>query len=237
MLSWIIILCLCLAGCQSVQEKNLELIRQRADQLHALNNWAPTWCRVETHLTKPTVARYSELYPDEKTKLAEETWAYTWKARKNSCEVTTLEPSPMTKNHQVFLDTAFCTLLQTHWVNSPFAELHVDPKDIVTDHEKVHIRFAEDSPLGIYLDPKNFCLQTKTKGGRTLNVTYSQRGENWLPESLVQTTGKLVIRVDGLTFRDSRLNGRPELASFWISAGETTPLQHTQVELSNCANY
>ena len=238
MRKWLWFFPLLVLGCQSVQEKNIAFVHQRADQLHALNTWSPTWCRIETHLTKPAQARYSELYPDEQSKLAEETWAYTWKARKASCEITALEASsPMTKNHQAFLEAAFCTLLQTHWVNSPFAEMQVSSNDVVNDRDRVHIRVAPDSPLGIYLDPNSFSLQTKTKGRGTFTVLYTQHGEDWLPESLTQTTGKLVIRVDSLTYRDSRLNGRPELASFWISVGDTTPLQHTEVQLSNCANY
>ena len=231
-----VLLC-ALAGCESLQEKNLDLIKDRSNKLKPLQTWSPTWCRVETHLTQPALARYHEMFPEEIDKIGEESWAYTWKAQKTGCEVTSLEPSPMTKNHQLFLEGALCTLVQVHWVNSPFAELKFNTSDVGNDGDQVQIRIASEQGLGLFLDPQTFTIQTRTKSRGVLTAVYAQRGDDWVPVSLQQTKGNSTIRLDAIEYSDERLNGRPTLKTFWISIGEGTPLQHTQVNLSECKNY
>jgi hypothetical protein len=224
-------------GCQTVQEKNLALIKDRSEKLKPLSTWRPTWCRLETRLTQPAIARYREMFPDETEKLTQESWAYTWKARKTSCEVSPLQRSEMSKSHQAFLETAMCMLLQVHWVNSPFAELVAGPDDILSDGGRVHIRASTDQDLGIYLDPSAFVVETKTKSRGTLKASYHESENEWLPDRLEQRLPKSVLVVDALEYDTARVGRRRMLKSFWISVGEEKAMQHTQVFMSGCQNY
>src|ERR1035437_6108121 len=95
-------LILTLLGCQTVQQKNMALVQDRAEKLKPLSTWHSQWCRLETHLTEPAIARYREMFPDEAERLNENNLPYTWKARKYTCEINSLQPTPLTKNHQGF---------------------------------------------------------------------------------------------------------------------------------------
>src|SRR4051812_33837416 len=108
------LLCACLlavAGCQTVHEKNLALITDRAEKLKPLGHWRPVSCRLEAHLTEPAIARYREMFPQEGAPLNENRLTYTWRARSTSCEVTPLAASPLFKNHKGFMEAAVCLLL------------------------------------------------------------------------------------------------------------------------------
>ncbi len=226
-----------MTGCQTTAQKNLNLFTDRSEKLRPLSKWQPTWCEVETHLTQPAAARYREMFPDEAGRLNGEPRIYTWKATQNSCEIIALVDSPLTKNHRAFLETALCVLLQAHWVNSPFAGLTLTSADLVTSDERVHIRTSPEPELGIYLDPSQFTLETRTKKRGVLSATYAESFGEWRPQSLEQTTAQSKILINELEFDSLRLGSRPLLKSFWISVGEKKLLQHSHVVLSSCQNY
>lgn len=223
-------------GCQSVQEKNMALISDRAQKLKPLSYWRPTWCRIEAHLTEPAMARYREMFPAEENNVRE-TMVYTWKARKTTCEITSFDSSPLINNHKAFLETAFCMLLQTHWVNSPFDELPIKPDDVDKVNDHVHIKTSSEPGLGVYLDPKELKIETRTKSHGTIRADYGSLDNEWLPQRIEQQLPKQDLVLDMFEYDPKPLNGRPTLKSFWISVGEDKPFQHTHVELQNCQNY
>ncbi|MGZ3723268.1 MAG: hypothetical protein ACXVA9_10075 [Bdellovibrionales bacterium] len=229
-----------LVACQTVKEKNIETIRDRTAKLQALAKWKPTWCTLETHLTQPALARYKEMFPEEADKLSDGSLNYTWKARSYTCEITPLESSPLTKNHVGFLETALCVLLQTHWVNSPFEQLEMIPRDI--DNEKdgtIHIQSSMiDKALGVYLDPVNFKMETRTKGHGILKVLYTESANHeWLPSRLEQVTPKARLLVDSIEYDTAVVGRRHLIKSMWISVGDAEVFQHTQVSFSGCQNF
>ena len=226
-----------LTGCQTVEQKNEALVRDRIEKLKPLSIWKPTWCRVSTHLTQPAIARYREMFPEEVDKLTEESWAYTWKARETVCEVSALDKSPMLQNHKGFIESAFCLLLQTHYVNSPFDELKISPSSIVKNGERVQIRTSLEDDLGLFLDPIDFKVETKTKSRGVLSARYSSHEGDWLPDHLEYHSPTSTIVVDTIEYAEVKLSGKRMIKSFWISVGDDKTLQHTQVELSACQNF
>src|ERR1700722_10146363 len=139
MLKYLLVLVVLLPACQTMQEKNLALIRDRADKLKPLSLWKPLRCKVSTHLTQPALARYKEMFPDEKG-LSEVGPDYTWRQFHSTCEITPDQHTPLTKNHQAFVETAFCLLLQVHFVHSPFDDLQFKPgEDVGGDDRRAHI--------------------------------------------------------------------------------------------------
>ena len=233
---FLLLVLFCVAACQSTQEKNQTLVRDSFEKLKPLSTWKPTWCRVDTKLTQPALARYREMFVAETEKLQTEAWSYTWKARETSCEVTSLEDAPLSRNHRGILETVFCTLLQTHYVNSPFDELKIMPEDISSHEDKVQIKMgvggAED--LGLYLDPKAVSVETRTKSRGALNAVYAESEHQWLPERIEQKTATTVLLIDGFEYSAAPVGGRRLLKSFWISLGDSRALPHTQVFLSSC---
>lgn len=231
---FVALLLFCAVACQSTQEKNQALVRDRFEKLKPLSTWKPTWCRVDAKLTQPALARYREMFAAEPEKLQSETWSYTWKARETSCEVTSLEDAPLSRNHRGILETVFCTLLQTHFVNSPFDELKIMPEDISAHEDRVQIKLglgsAED--IGLYLDPRAVSVETRTRARGTLNARYAQSGQQWLPERIEQKTATTVLLLDGFEYSEASVGARRMLKSFWISLGDSRALPHTQVFLS-----
>lgn len=223
-----------LVGCQT---SNLEFVSQRATQLKPLNSWHPTWCQVEARLTQPALARYREMLGE----VDADTLTYTWKARKTSCEMLPLQKSKLVESHKAFMDTAMCLLLQVHFVNSPFADLPFKPEDIVKkDGDIIQIRAsAKDPALGIYLDPKEVKVETRTKSRGTFIAVYALSENEYLPARIEQVLPSPASHVvlDQFEYETSRLNGRRMIKSFWISAGEEAVHPHTQVFLSSCQNF
>jgi len=228
-----------LIGCQSAKEKNMDVIRDRSDKLKPLADFKPTWCRLETHLTQPALARYREMYPEDVEKLNDGVLNYTWKARKYSCEITALEQTPLTKNHQAFLESAICMLLQVHWVNSPFEQLQIYPRDIIAQKDgTIHLQGSMLEPeLGVYLDPLTFKMETRTKGRGVLKAVFTENEHDWLPQHLEQLTAKSQLTVDGIEYDAKPTNGRRMIKSLWISVGDAQPYQHTQVDFVGCRSY
>ena len=73
-----------LAGCQSAQKKNLELLGDRVRKLRPLSSAETQKCTLEVSLTQPASARYKEMFPKEKI---EEPWTYTWRGSEARCEI------------------------------------------------------------------------------------------------------------------------------------------------------
>src|SRR5262249_22177699 len=100
------------AACTSMEQRRMDFVEDRGEKLKPLTTWHPTWCRVEAKLTQPALARYKEMLKNDK--LSDDTLVYTWKARKNICEILPLQQSELVKNHRAFLETAMCMLLQVY---------------------------------------------------------------------------------------------------------------------------
>lgn len=231
-MSKLLLFCLLLSGCQTVQEKNWNLVQDRAVKLRALSQWTPSECHVEATLTQPALARYREMYPDLDI---DQTLFYTWRANKNTCDVSSTETSALVKNHKAFMDSALCMLLQVHFVNSPFSGLAFAPTDVVTANDKVQIRLSADDPdLGIFLDQEHLILETKTKARGTLRATYALYEGEWLPESLRQITPQSTLGVDNIQYSTEFIGRRRTLKSLTISVGDATPLPHTALEIRGC---
>lgn len=225
-----------LIGCQTVQEKNLALIRESADKLKAYASWQPTWCRVEARLTQPAMARYREMLKVDNP--GSDVVTYTWKARKNVCEVTPLEPSELAKNHKAFLETALCMLWQVHYVNSPFSELNFSANDVVSANNRVQIRTTpNDVNLGIFLDPQQMYVETRTKSRGVLSAQYVALDGEWLPSKIEQKQDQRLLVLDEIQFGDRRLNGRRLPSSIWISVGDVKTHPHTQLLFSDCQTF
>jgi hypothetical protein len=236
---YILISPLLLAGCQTIRDRNMELVQDRAQKLLPLSRFRTTWCEVEAKPTEPALARYRQLFPKEKSMLEKnESWVYTWHASENSCEIRALESSEAIKNHIAFVETALCLLLQAHWVNSPFDDLHVEPKDLVRLEDKVQIRTSPASPeLGIWLEPKEFVVESRTKSHGDLKATYGQPvADEWLPTRIEQTKDKTSVLVDEIDYKKTKDGKRRLISSLWISVGDdkVAPVRHTQLEFFNC---
>ncbi len=217
-----------LAACQTAAQKNMALLNDRAEKLRPLSEWRSSWCRVEVEMTQPALARFKEMFPDEN--LATESWAYNWKARENMCEVTPVDVSPATKSQQGFLNTAFCLLLQVHYVNSPFDELKIEPRDIESVKDVVHIASGADKDLGIYLPRERFVVETRTRSRGQLIAEYSENGGHWLPSRLEQRRGNTIFVVEDMQYAGAR----PWLESFWIAVGGEKALRQSQVKIKDC---
>ena len=230
-----------LLACQTTGEKNIEFIRDRQAKLQTLPKWVPTWCRIESHITQPALAVYGKLFPEENDHVTDGTLNYTWKARSYSCEVTALDPSRIASNHQAFLETALCILLQTHWVNSPFEQLEMVPRDISKDKNgTIHIQSSMiDKSLGVYLDPTNFKIETRTKTHGVLKAVYTESANHeWLPSRLEQITPKAKIVIDEIDYDTNVMNRRHLIKSLWISVGNIEePIRHAQLTFNDCQSF
>lgn len=237
-----------LAACQTAQQKNLDLLKDRVEKLRPLSSWRPSWCEVSVELTEPAKARFKEIFPNETDQITRADWAYTWSARENTCEIRALDIGPAAKSQKEFLDTAFCMLLQVHYVNSPFDELKVEPGDIVgltrlstvggdgavyADEEVVHIQSGTDKDLGIYLPRNRMTVETRTRSRGMFVAEYSDIGGRWLPAHLEQRRGNLVFEMQDFKYAEAVKN-RAMLESFWIKlSGDKTFLQ-SKVLVKNC---
>jgi len=233
MLFRLLLLALLFSGCQTAQQRSQQLVQQRVGELKHLSQWNPTWCQVDTRLTQPAMARYREMFPLESEVLAQETWGYTWKSRKSTCEITPLDSSPVTRNHQGFLETSICLLLQAHYVNSPFDEL--DLNDIQAVGPLTQIRAGANPDLGIFLPRDSMTVETRTKSRGVLHAIYDNQNGPWLPRRLEQRHGATSVVVDEIEYDpDAGSAARPMLKSFWISVGAEQVFRHSQVQFSGC---
>jgi len=235
-LAAIAILFMC--GCQTPAQKNMSLLEDRVTKLRPLSKWTPRWCRVEARLTEPARARYEALFSSESVP---EVLSYTWKAYESRCEVTRLDSSQVSQNYKSFLETGLCLLLQTHYVNSPFDELMVLPKDLSVVEGRVQLRTSpDDGDVGLFLTPgKEFLIETKTRQRGRLMARYEAKGSArdeagpretaWLPVLLEHHSLGLVFVVDQITY-DGRM-----IKSLRVSVGEEGKvIPHSDVLFEGC---
>lgn len=216
------------AGCQTAQQKSEALVIDRAAKLKHLSNWKSTWCQVDTELTEPAKARFTQMFPFEPAG----DMSFAWRAREASCEVTALSPSSAAKGQAAFLDTALCLLMQVHYINSPFDELEVTGKDIEPVRESAHIKSGDNPTLGIFLPPDSFTVETRTKARGTLRVDYADQGGKMLPSRLEQDRGKTKFLVDELEYETS--GSRPMLKAFSVSLGGEKTFKQSRAIVRDC---
>jgi hypothetical protein len=237
-----------LAACQTAQQKNLKFLGDRVEKLKPLSSWRSSQCAVSVGLTEPAKARFKELFPEETDQIAREDWAYTWSARETTCDIRPVDIGPAVKSQKEFLDTAFCLLLQVHYVNSPFDDLKVEPNDVVgvkrlttaggdgatyRDEEVVHIVSGNDKDLGIYLPRDRMVVETRTRSHGLLVAEYGDLEGRWLPIHLEQRRGNLIFELEDFKYAETVKNRRM-LDSFWIKlSGEKSFLQ-SKVNIKNC---
>jgi len=131
-------------------------------------------------------------------------------------------------------------MFEVYWVNSPFEDLQIVPRDIQNEKDgRIHIEGSMiDKDLGLYLDPVNFNIDTRTKSHGVLKSTYSQIQGQWIPVKLEQVTNKADLVVDEIEYDTVPVGGRKLVKSLWISVGDTgQPLQHTHVTFTGCQNF
>jgi hypothetical protein len=222
------VLCFCLSGCQTAQQKSEALVADRASQLKHLSTYKPTWCQVETELTEPARARYENMFPTESAS----DLSFVWRARESTCELSPLKPSAIAKSQQAFLETSLCLLMQVHFVNSPFDELAMSPSDIRPVEPFAHIRAGQNPDLGIFLPRDSVTVETRTKTRGILRAEYASRNGVMLPSRLEQSLPSTQFVIEEIDYDMS--GPRPLLKSFWISIGAEKPLRHSQAVFRDC---
>jgi hypothetical protein len=223
-----------LVGCQTAQERRVTLLKDRVDKLRPLAHWAPVQCRIEAHLTAPTRARYRAMFPNEKDILAAEALVYTWHARETASHVVPSESTPLTQNYRSFLEATLDLLLQVHFVRSPFDELTVHPNDVVAADDKVFIRTSGE--YGIYLDPKEFVIETRTRSHGVLTAHYALgEGGEYLPSSLSQDLKATRVVLDRFEWDNVPVAGRRMIKAVWLSVGESDKtIDHSLIYFLDC---
>lgn len=229
-----LVFALLIAGCQFAQRRAMDLLEDRVQKLKPLSQWQPLWCDLEVKLTAPAVEHYKTMYPKEVETLSKPSWPFTWKAREANCEVTALLSGEAVSTQKGLLDTALCTLLQVHWVNSPFDELQVAPEQVDLSDNQVRIKTSSNPELGIFLPTDQFVVETKTKSRGNFRASYSLVDQDWLPKRIEVKTEKTILALDEIEFSESRISGRRSIKSAWLELGEDTSLRQAQINFGNC---
>jgi hypothetical protein len=221
-----------ISGCQSPASRRMDLLKDRVVKLKPLSQFKSMSCQLSSWPTEPALARYRSMFPKETTAVSSE---YTWRAREASCEVTGRNKTGMSESERGFVESAVCLLLQVYWVNSPFDELPFEAERLDEKDGRVHLSTGPDQALGLYLDKQKFVVETHTKSRGVLSAEYSETDGEWLPLRLAQRTASgTQIIADQFEWDQTRIGGRRLLKSFWISAGEQSPIQHSVVRFSDC---
>jgi hypothetical protein len=225
-----------LTGCQTAQQKRLNLVRERISQLKPLAAWPSLKCDIEAHLTQPALARYEQMFAGEAKSISGDgVVSFGWRASESTCELKMRDRSAFSKSYKSLLNDVLCTLLQVHWVNSPFDELAIGRDDVMEGPDgKTRIRLGRGDSQGLFLDPKAVAVETHTGGKGVLRAIYARVDGRWLPAKLSQETGKVEISLDEFEWSDVYVEGRRMIHSFWLSVGEGEPLQHSKLVFSNC---
>lgn len=241
-----------LTSCQSVQQKNKELVRDRVAKLQPLSRWQPMQCRLSTQITAPARARYEDMFPKEKEKLKADRWNYLWRAHQHDCAVVNLDSTPLIENHKSLLSTAVCVLLQTHYINSPFDGPDFGDAKLVRtgkkgEDERVQIQTGPEPELGIFVSHDilkdqtqptvgaRFSIETRTKARGQFTAMYGEfAGHQWLPERIEQRQGDTVIAVENIEYNSTMIFGRAMLRAFTISVGNQESVTHTRVHVVGC---
>lgn len=229
-----LIFVIAIGGCQFAQRRATDLVNDRVQKLKPLSQWQPVWCDLEVKPTAPAIEHYKSMYPKEAETLSQEIWPYTWKAREASCEVTALLSGEAVTTQKGLLETALCTLLQVHWVNSPFDELNLTPEQIELSDNIVHIKTNSNSSRGIFMPTDQFAVETRTKSRGNFKATYVQVDQEWQPKRIENRNEKTVLALDDFEFDESRIGGRRMLKSVWLELGEETSLRQAQIFFGKC---
>lgn len=220
-------------ACQSVQEKNALILKDRVDKLHS-PYWRPMRCRYQAQLAASQLAKYKVAFADEQLLLDQFDVTYEWLPHSSKCSVHVTPLTPLTANQKAFVDQAMCTLVQVFFVRSPFDGLRVLPTDVIDKDDQILLAQRSDSDLGIYLSKKNFDLETRTARNGTLRAKYSQFGEKYLPQELSHQTASfnLVLK----DFEWEQAGGRTVPKALTIAVGESVaePTPHTILHLKEC---
>ena len=215
---------LALAGCQSIQEKDALLVKDRVEKLQPLSAARSLDCTLSTALSAPQAVKYRTAFSQE-TRLVDD-WqvTYDWRLRPSRCEVHAHPLTPATANQRTFLEEALCTLFQVFWAHSPFDGIRVASKDIVDQDEMVFLKQKEKSEVGIYLAKQNFAIETRTAKKGTYSARYQQQGSVWRPVEMSHDTMTFQFAVKDIQWSQ---DGRP--TEFWIFVGDQGALQaHTR---------
>lgn len=219
-------------GCTSIAKRNLQFVEERAEKLRHLSSYEPTWCRVEVKLTEPAAARYAQMFPEESLNVGGLT--YTWKASESRCEVTPLQKSKISENHKGFMEQAMCLLLHTHWINSPFDELKISPDNVEGSEKSVRLSSGSSPDLGVFLDRKEFLIETKTKSRGIFLARYASMDGQWQPQRIEHHSAGNTFVIDQFSYGRPSVTSRASLDGFWILLGTEQPFAHTQVMISDC---
>lgn len=223
-----------LGGCaSSTYRKNREILKDRFEKLESLSRFPAKTCTVEARLSEPMKQRYLAQYPDEKALLKKGAWPFSWSVSEYGCKVTIGKPSEMQKSHLAILNGAFCTLLQPHFVNSPFDGLQVKDQQIEDQPENVFIRVNEKA--GIAIGKTDFLIETQTANLGNFKAHYQQGQRDFLPDWLEMNMPNSRLRIDQITYSEPTL-ARTPLQSFWISVGEQEVVAHTFVNVLSCTD-
>jgi hypothetical protein len=230
-----------LISCQTLHDKDLAIVRDRIDRLQPLSKWHSTQCRVLSELTEPARARYKQMFPGEADLFEEKAWVYLWVSRESGCEIRSPTSSPLRAQHRKMIDTAFCVLLQTHYVNSPFDDLQVNAESVSRRADRLQILSGSSPELGIFLDPEKFEVETRTRSRGIFVADYAEHGskevwvrERWLPSRLELKTESTTLVLDAFDYGPMAIYGRTLLQGFNISIGEKQAVLHTHIRISGC---
>jgi hypothetical protein len=223
-----------LAACQSAQEKDALILKERVDGLQRHGYFKPLRCEMKSELSAPQAQKYRTAFPEEQALVDEWTVVYEWLPRSGRCEVHANPLTPASANQRAFVEEALCTLMQVFWVHSPFDGLRVLPTDIVDQDEKIFIRQRENSDLGIYLDKKTYEMETLTAKNGTFHARYEKFGDHYLPANLEHKTVSFRFVLRDFEWSESSPQDPPK--SFWIHVGEmdATPTPRTKLTLGEC---
>lgn len=223
---------LALIGCQTISKDNKQLLRLRYGQLQPLSQFPVRTCEIETRLSEPTKQKYMASFPKEKKLIQAESWSYKWRVSESRCEITPQNSTPLVQSHRPIVNAAFCTLLQSYWVNSPFDGLNVEATDVKDREKDVFIQVGAPE-FGISIDRQDFLITTLTKSRGLLKAHYAEQLGQWLPDWMEMKLPKATLKLDQFTYRDG-LGKRNALENFWINVGEDDTTAHTQVSIVMC---
>ena len=225
---------LALGGCVSTTlSKNRETLKDRFVKLESLSRFPAKTCTVEAQLSEPMKQRYLALYPQEKSLLKKGNWSFSWSVSEYGCQISVSKPSEMQKSHLSILNAAFCTLLQAHFVNSPFDGLKLKDEQIEDQPENVFIRANENA--GIAVHKNDFLIETQTAHLGSFKAHYQKGERDFLPDWLEMNMPNSRLRIDQITYGEPTISRTP-LQSFWISVGDQEVTAHTFVNVLSCTN-
>lgn len=227
--------CLALLSCQSVEQRNGDLIETRRKQLQTLSHWKSQTCTIRADLSEPAKARYDRLFANSKKKrrIDEYLWKYEWRAREVKCEIKPLGKSEAERDFLNILTATVCVLLHVHWVNSPFDELDLSKMPVQDQSDWVQLG---PELKGIRIAKKGVRIDTDTPARGRFSAAYEKDGGEWLPKHLEHTSHESRIVIGEMFYDGNKFGGRRPLNRFSLYVGnsETEPWMHSTVYIENC---